>query len=200
MATNKGRTGQSTSSSQQTESSRPGGSGAGSSTVSARGAIDTVNQKAAEVTERVANSAASGFDRTKMMVAEQVRSVGHSIERAIEVLREEDQSGLAQRAESFARKVGEASEYLQRKSARELTQDLDQLARRNPAWFLGTAFVLGLLGARFLKSSGNGGTNLPGGYRGLNQSAGSGSSRYGKTMRPGGMDQWDTGEVGYGTP
>jgi len=170
--------------------------------MSARGAIDAIDQKASEVTERVANSAASGFERTKTMVADQVRTVGHAVERAIEVLRQEDQSGLAQRAEQLARKVGEASEYLQRKSARELTQDLDRLARRNPAWFLGTAFVLGLFGARFLKSSGRtNGNTLSGGYRGLSEQASSGStSRYGRTMRPQGMDQWDTGEVGYGTP
>jgi hypothetical protein len=37
----------------------------------------------------------------------------------------------------------------------ELFDDAQQFARRNPAMFIGSAFALGLVAARFLKSSGN---------------------------------------------
>ena len=161
--------------------------------------LEHVGNKATEVTERVAQSAQSTFEQTKSRVAEQIRSVAGALEKATSHLKTEDHSGLADRAQRFTRKIEEASTYLQQKSARELTQDLDRLARQHPAWFLGTAFVLGLFGARFLKSSErkNGGT---GGYRRLAEAASTGSSSYGRTPRPAGENKWKTTEVGYGTP
>ena len=43
--------------------------------------------------------------------------------------------------------------YFERKDPREMLRDVEGFARRNPAIFFGTAFGLGLLAARFLKSS-----------------------------------------------
>lgn len=43
--------------------------------------------------------------------------------------------------------------YFERKDPREMLRDVEGFARRNPAIFFGTAFALGLLAARFLKSS-----------------------------------------------
>ena len=45
------------------------------------------------------------------------------------------------------------STRLRERNVSELLHDAQQLARRQPALFIGGAFVLGLLGARFLKSS-----------------------------------------------
>ena len=45
------------------------------------------------------------------------------------------------------------SERLKNKDVTELLNDAQRLARRQPALFVGGAFALGLLGARFLKSS-----------------------------------------------
>jgi hypothetical protein len=59
----------------------------------------------------------------------------------------------AQYGNSLADKVEQLSSYLDRKEVGELIHDIEYFARRNPALFIGGAFALGLLGARFLKSS-----------------------------------------------
>jgi hypothetical protein len=45
------------------------------------------------------------------------------------------------------------SDQLRQKDVRELMSDVERFAQRQPTLFLGGAFALGLLGARFLKSS-----------------------------------------------
>jgi hypothetical protein len=62
-----------------------------------------------------------------------------------------------------------------------MAQDASDYATRQPVVFLAGAFMLGLLGARFLKSSGNGGSNVSQNPRALPQP----SYRYGGDMRGG---------------
>jgi hypothetical protein len=49
--------------------------------------------------------------------------------------------------------MDQVASYLWSKDARAMRADLEALARRQPAIVLGGALVLGLIGARFLKSS-----------------------------------------------
>lgn len=112
-----------------------------------------VQQKAEQATERIVERAQSTFEHTKRRVTEQIRVVGQALQRATEQLRQEQQVGLAGSAQRIGDQVIRASDYLQNRNARELVDDLDRLARRQPAWFLGGAFLLGLISARFLKSS-----------------------------------------------
>jgi len=66
-------------------------------------------------------------------------------------------SGLAEAAAKYtdtaAQKLENVAGYFENKNVREMARDLEGFARRNPAIFLGAAFGLGLLAARFLKSS-----------------------------------------------
>ena len=55
--------------------------------------------------------------------------------------------------DTVARQVEQVADYLRNKDARAMRQDLENLARRQPALLIGSALVLGLIGARFLKSS-----------------------------------------------
>jgi hypothetical protein len=119
----------------------------------ARSAIEQTEQKASQATERVAERAQSAFERTRSMVSDQVRSVASAIDRATDHLRQDDQSGLARRAEQVSRQAQKVSEYLNTRSAADLLSDLERVARERPTLFLGSAFLLGLLSARFLKSS-----------------------------------------------
>jgi hypothetical protein len=45
------------------------------------------------------------------------------------------------------------ADYVQNTDAREMANRVESFARREPGLFLGGAFALGLVGARFLKSS-----------------------------------------------
>lgn len=55
--------------------------------------------------------------------------------------------------EKAADQVDKVSAYFEKKSLGEVARDVEDFARREPAMFLGGAFVLGLLGGRFLKAS-----------------------------------------------
>jgi hypothetical protein len=62
-------------------------------------------------------------------------------------------AGLTARyGDSLAQQVEQVSHYLEQKDLRELVRDVEVFARRNPAVFIGGAFALGMLAARFLKS------------------------------------------------
>jgi hypothetical protein len=50
-------------------------------------------------------------------------------------------------------RVQRAADYLENKDVREVVSDVESFARRQPALFLGGAFMLGLVAARVLKSS-----------------------------------------------
>jgi hypothetical protein len=113
----------------------------------------TVEQKATQTAERVADKAQSAFESTKGRITHQFTAVARAIESAAQKLDQEQQSGLSKRVQPYVQKAENASRYLQDKSPRDMKDDLDRFARERPAWFLGGAFVAGLIGARFLKSS-----------------------------------------------
>jgi vacuolar-type H+-ATPase subunit H len=52
-----------------------------------------------------------------------------------------------------ADRVGDFANHLRNRDVPELIDEVEDFARRQPAAFLGGAFAMGLLGARFLKSS-----------------------------------------------
>ncbi len=61
--------------------------------------------------------------------------------------------GLCELAERAARQVDRAAVYLRRSEMRDVVRDVEDLARRRPAAFVGGTFAAGLLLARFFKSS-----------------------------------------------
>jgi len=79
-------------------------------------------------------------------------------------LRQNDPIGLAQFADQAAEQIDRFSTYLRETDVDEMLADAQRFARRQPALFLGGAFAVGLLAARFLKSSTPSATST--GYRG----------------------------------
>src|SRR5262249_14241796 len=68
----------------------------------------------------------------------------------------EQTSGYAPYVNQAAEQIDRFSGYLRSHEPREIIEDAEGWARRNPAVFLGSAFALGLLASRFLKSGMNG--------------------------------------------
>jgi len=91
----------------------------------------------------------SGKDR----LAAGLGSVAEAIRHTGEQLREGEPSSLTDYVTRAADGVEAASDYLKEKNIGDVLGDVGGFARREPAMFLGGAFVLGLLGGRFLKSS-----------------------------------------------
>ena len=113
-----------------------------------------VGDKAGEVVEQVRERATSRMDQQKDQAAGSLWSVAHAIRRTGENLREKDQEAVAQITDRAAEQVERFSSYISHRDVNQLLNDVQHFARRQPAIFLGGAFALGLIGARFLKSTG----------------------------------------------
>jgi len=114
---------------------------------------DGAKQIAGDAVAQVRESAQAQVSGGKDRLADGLGNVANAIRDTGDRLREGDQTGLTQYVTRAADGVEAASDYLKENSLGDVLGDLGSFARREPAMFLGGAFVLGLLGGRFLKSS-----------------------------------------------
>jgi hypothetical protein len=129
----------------------------GQSTTQGVGAAEQTKQKAQELASQVQQKATqrveSGLTRGKIQAAETLNTVAQSLVTSGQQLRERNQEGISRFVDRTADRVQRVSNYLQNTDVSEMVDRTEEFARRRPALFLGGAFALGLLGARFLKSS-----------------------------------------------
>jgi hypothetical protein len=114
---------------------------------------DQVVGQAKNTLKQAREKAGSSLGESKGQVAAQFGSIAEALRRTTEHLRSEDQQRIAGLTETVARQADQVASYLRNKDASAMRADLENLARRQPAIVLGGALVLGLIGARFLKSS-----------------------------------------------
>lgn len=130
-----------------------------------------------EVKEQVVDQAKSSFrqarDRatsslsdSRHEAADRIGGIAGAFRSTSQHLRSENQPGVANLTDSLAEQVERLSSYLRDRDLRSVREDLENLARRQPAIALGAALALGLLGARFLKSSERSGDYRSGDYHG----------------------------------
>jgi hypothetical protein len=106
------------------------------------GIIDKARERAtAQLTEQK-NKAVDG-----------IGSVTQAVRQSTQQLRDQQHDTLAQYVERAANQIDRLAQQLRDKDVGDLFEDAQRLARRQPALFIGSAFALGLIGARFLKSS-----------------------------------------------
>lgn len=118
----------------------------------------SAGQTAGEVYGQAKDKAANVLDEKKSDLASGLTSVADSLRQTSDNLQtggEKNQVAnlTAKYGTSLADQVEKLSGYLDNKDLRGMLRDLETFARRNPAVFLGGAFALGFLAARFLKSS-----------------------------------------------
>jgi hypothetical protein len=131
-----------------------GGENAGSSArEQIREVKDQVVGQAKSTLQQARERAGSSLGESKGQFAEQFGTVAAALRRTTEHLRSEDQQRIAGLTDTVARQIDQVANYLRNKDAQAMKTDLENLARRQPALVLGGALVLGLIGARFLKSS-----------------------------------------------
>lgn len=121
-------------------------------------AKESTSDIAAKVYDTATEKASTLIDQQKSSLAEGLSSVAENILQLGSNLRGADQANgitnaTADYVNTAADKVEQISKYLNKKDMKEMMRDAEDFAHRNPALFLGGAFVLGLLAARFLKSS-----------------------------------------------
>ena len=89
----------------------------------------------------------------KNRATDSMATVAHVVRETTTRLRNEQHESIAEYVDRGAEQLERFSEYLKNKDAAELWREAQNYARRRPAVFVGSAFVIGLLAARFLKSS-----------------------------------------------
>lgn len=114
---------------------------------------DQVVGQAKNSLQQARERASSSLGESKSQVADQFGTIAEALRRTTEHLRSEDQQRIAGLTDTVARQVDQVANYLRNKDATAMRADLENLARRQPAIMIGGALVLGLIGARFLKSS-----------------------------------------------
>jgi hypothetical protein len=149
------------------------------------------------IVEKVRDTAASQLTNQKNRATDGLGSVAEAVRQTTQQLKDQNHDVIARYTEQAAHQIDRLNQRIREKDIDELMSDAQRLARRQPALFIGGAFALGLIGARFFKSSARaneddyrryqgtdgarrgayGGTASGGEYRGYKSAAG--TSAYG---------------------
>jgi hypothetical protein len=105
------------------------------------------------IAEKLREQAKSRLGSQKDRALDGVGGVTEAIRQTTQSLRDRQHDTVARYVEQATEQVDRLTQRLKDKDVVELLDDAPQLARRQPAVFVGAAFALGLLGARFFKSS-----------------------------------------------
>lgn len=110
-------------------------------------------QQAAHLGQQAKAEATSSLQTQKDMAAKELHGVAEALRQTGNNLRQQDQTMFAQYSNRAADGVERISTYLEEHDVADLVNQAEDFARRQPELFIGGAFTLGLLAARFLKSS-----------------------------------------------
>jgi hypothetical protein len=142
----------------ESDSTDTGNSSAAAGVVdSARQAASQAKEAASHVIDQAKDQATSRADEQRQTAASGFQAVAHAFRSMGDDLRNREEGPVAEYAAEIGHAIGGQVErlatYLRQRDVRQLVSDAEDFARRSPAVFLGSAFVLGLAASRFLKSS-----------------------------------------------
>ena len=158
---------------------------------------DQVVDQAKTSFRQARDSATSSLKDSRQQAADRIGGIASAVRSTSDHLRNENQAGVANLTDSLADQVERLSDYLRDRDLRAFRDDVETFARRQPAVAVGVALALGMLGARFLKSSQRG--EFRGGSQRFRdeETDWSSSSGYGMSSQPGVGGYGTAG--GYGT-
>ncbi len=124
---------------------------------SAKEAVGQAKDAATNVLGQARDQAASRADQQRQTLASGMQAVAQAFHSLGSDLGSKEQGPVAQYAAEIGHAIGgqveQVASYLQNRDVRQLITETEDFARRSPAIFLGSAFALGLMASRFLKSS-----------------------------------------------
>jgi len=120
--------------------------------------LQHAKETTSEVVGQVQQQAGSRLDRGKDEAVNELQRVAGAVRQLGDKLgSEQGQGPIGQYAAQYGRKAADGLErltnYLRENDTKQLVTELGNLGRRQPALLIGGAFLLGLAGARFFKSS-----------------------------------------------
>jgi len=127
---------------------------------------------------QVRDSAASSLTDSRNKAADSMGSIAGAVRSTGDRLRSENQASVANLTDSLADQVERLSSYLRSRDLSGVREDLETFARRQPAVAIGVALAVGVLGARFIKSSQRPGGSQRRNYGGADYEIDTGSRDY----------------------
>lgn len=103
--------------------------------------------------DRVRDTATAQLSTQKARATDGLGSIAQAVRQSTQPLREHKQDVIAEYVEKAADGIERFSTRLRERDVKDLMNDVQQFARRQPALIIGAAFAVGLIGARLLKSS-----------------------------------------------
>ena len=120
-------------------------------------AKNATGEVASQALGQVQEKASTFVDTKTSDVAQSLTGVADTVRQFTETLRTNQDTPIAQTVAQYGdtvtNQVERIADYLDRADLQKLTRDVESFARRNPAIFIGSAFALGIVAARFIKSS-----------------------------------------------
>lgn len=124
--------------------------------------VDDAQEKVGQVVDQAKQQTTSLLASRKDQAADTLSTVAHALRQTGQQLREQEQAPVAGLADQVATRVDSVSGYLHGRDVRQIVDDTEAFARQRPAVFVGGALALGVVAARFLKSSKRKATTPPG--------------------------------------
>jgi len=125
--------------------------------------LQQAKQTTNEVVSQVQQQATTQLTQQKDTIASQLSSVVNAFRRFDESLTNEGDGPVARFAGQYGQKAADGldrfAQYLREQDPKRLFNDVQNFGRRQPALLIGGAFLLGLAGARIIKSSMNAATS-----------------------------------------
>ena len=125
----------------------------GSARAQIREVKDQVVDQAKTSFRQARDSATSSLNDSRHQAADRIGDIASAVRSTSQHLRSENRAGVANLTDSLAEQVERLSVYLRDRDLRAFRDDVENFARRQPAVAVGIALGLGMLGARFFKSS-----------------------------------------------
>lgn len=113
---------------------------------------DQVKDQAEKVTEKAKEQASSRAEEQKERAAQGLFGFADTLNQVSGSMRDQNPA-MANFADTAAMRLEDFATSLREKDVNDLMSDVEDMARRQPALFIGGAFLAGVVAARFLKSS-----------------------------------------------
>ncbi len=115
--------------------------------------LNQAKEKLSEVAGQAQNEAKSQLAERKDQLADGMNSVAAALQHTSEQLQGQDSGKMGIYVSKAAGKLSDLSNYVRQNDIDHLLHEVEGFARREPALMLGGAFALGIIAARFVKSS-----------------------------------------------
>jgi hypothetical protein len=129
------------------------GSGSQQKPSQTRDLAEGLRQAGTETARKAKEQGEAFLGQHKHTIAETMHHCGDALREAARQLRNKQDGNLASFADTVADRIERTSGYLESKQIRDIRDDVEQFARRQPAAFYGGMFAAGLALSRFFKAS-----------------------------------------------